>query len=263
MDIATLNGIYVEYGSTVALEDVTFAIKPLDFVSIIGPNGGGKTTLLKVLLGLLHPTRGTVKVLGKPPVQSRLQIGYVPQQVTMDKTFPINVWDVTLMGRLGKKALFRKYSAEDREFAAEALNRVKLYDLRHRQIGNLSGGQQQRVLIARALTSRPKLLLLDEPTASVDSEIKRDIYDLLVELNAELTVVMVSHDIGVVSSYTKTIACLNRTLVYHNEKHITTEMMVAAYHCPVDLIAHGVPHRVLAEHEHGHEHSAAPHVHDR
>ena len=136
------------------------------------------------------------------------------------------------------------------------MNRVKLYDLRHRQIGNLSGGQQQRVLIARALTSRPKLLLLDEPTASVDSEIKRDIYDLLVELNEELTIVMVSHDIGVVSSYTKTIACLNRTLVYHNEKHITTDMMVAAYHCPVDLIAHGVPHRVLAEHEHDHEHAA-------
>ena len=257
MDIAALHGVCVEYGSTVALEDVTFAIKPLDFVSIIGPNGGGKTTLLKVLLGLLTPTRGTVEVLGKPPAQSRLQIGYVPQQVTMDKTFPINVWDVTLMGRLGKKALFRKYSAEDREFAAEALNRVKLYDLRHRQIGNLSGGQQQRVLIARALTSRPKLLLLDEPTASVDSEIKRDIYDLLVELNEELTVVMVSHDIGVVSSYTKTIACLNRTLVYHNEKIITTEMMAAAYHCPVDLIAHGMPHRVLAEHEHDH---AAAHV---
>ncbi len=258
-DIATLTGVYVEYGSTIALEDVTFAIKPLDFVSIIGPNGGGKTTLLKVLLGLLHPTRGTVDVLGTPPAQSRQHIGYVPQQVTMDKTFPINVWDVTLMGRLGKKTLFRKYSAEDREFAADALNRVKLYDLRHRQIGKLSGGQQQRVLIARALTSRPQLLLLDEPTASVDSEIKRDIYDLLVELNQDITIVMVSHDIGVVSSYTKTIACLNRTLVYHNEKIITSEMMAATYHCPVDLIAHGMPHRVLAEHEH--EHGAAPHTH--
>ena len=249
-DIATLTNVCVQYGEMVVLENISFIIKPLDFISLIGPNGGGKTTLLKVLLGLITPTSGTVEVFGGSPKLARQQIGYVPQQANIDKQFPINVWDVTLMGRIGKKPLFRHYSAEDRERAADALNKVKLYDLRHRQIGKLSGGQQQRVLIARALVGNPTLLLLDEPTASVDSEIKRDIYDLLIELNKNMTIVMVSHDIGVVSSYTKTIACLNRTLAYHNEKDITPKMLADAYQCPVDLIAHGVPHRVLPPHQH-------------
>ena len=124
-----------------------------------------------------------------------------------------------------------------------------MYGLRNRQIGDLSGGQQQRALIARALVTQPQLLLLDEPTASVDSQIKRDIYDLLVELNAQVAIIMISHDIGVVSSHAKTIACLNRKFFYHNDKDITPEMLAQTYHCPVDLIAHGVPHRVLAHHE--------------
>jgi zinc transport system ATP-binding protein len=132
---------------------------------------------------------------------------------------------------------------------ADALHKVKMYDLRDRQIGKLSGGQQQRVLIARALVADPQLLLLDEPAASIDSEIKREIYELLGELNEQITIVMVSHDIGVISSYVKTIACLNRKLVYHDEKGITPEMLAETYQCPVDLIAHGVPHRVLSPHE--------------
>lgn len=249
-DIACLQNVWVHYGDVVALENVDLCLHSGDFVSIIGPNGGGKTSLLKLLLGLVKPTRGTVEVLGKPPEQARQEVGYVPQQITIDKYFPISVWDAVLMGRLGHLPLFKKYSAEDREMATEALQKVKLYDLKDRPIGNLSGGQQQRVLIARALVTNPKLLLLDEPTASVDAEIKRDIYELLVELNTQMTVVMVSHDIGVVSSYTKTIACLNQTLVYHDEKKVTPEMLATTYQCPVDLIAHGVPHRVLAPHNH-------------
>lgn len=241
--------VWVQYDNVVALEDITFALEPLDFVSIIGPNGGGKTSLLKLLLGLVQPAQGTVRVFGKPPAQSRNNIGYVPQQATLDENFPINVWDVTLMGRLGRIPLLRRYHKEDREIVADALQKVKMYEFRHRQIGKLSGGQQQRVLIARALVSQPKLLLLDEPTASIDSEIKRDIYELLCALNEQITIVMVSHDIGVVSSYIKTIACLNRKLVYHNEKDVTPEMLAETYQCPVDLIAHGVPHRVL--HIHG------------
>ena len=249
-DIACLHNVWVYYGDVVALEDVDICLHTGDFVSIIGPNGGGKTSLLKLLLGLVTPTRGSVEVLGKTPQQARQEIGYVPQQANIDKYFPINIWDVTLMGRLGRIPLLKKYSAEDRELAAEALHKVKLYDLKDRPIGKLSGGQQQRVLIARALVTNPKLLLLDEPTASVDAEIKRDIYELLVELNTQMTIVMVSHDIGVVSSYTKTIACLNHSLVYHEEKNITPEMLATTYQCPVDLIAHGVPHRVLAPHSH-------------
>lgn len=247
-DIVSVNHAWVQYGTIVALENIHFHVKPLDFISIIGPNGGGKTTLLKLLLGLVKPTQGTVRFLGNPPEKSRQEIGYVPQQITINTQFPINVWGTTLMGRLGKRALFTKYSTEDYDITADALQKVKMYDLRHRQIGRLSGGQQQRVLIARALVTRPKLLLLDEPTASVDSEMKHDIYELLQELNEQMTILMVSHDIGVVSSYTKTIACLNRTLVYHDEKDITPEMLAQTYQCPVDLIAHGVPHRVLALH---------------
>ncbi|GAK59848.1 ABC transporter [Candidatus Vecturithrix granuli] len=249
-DIACLHHVWVKYDDVVALEDVNLCLRAGDFVSIIGPNGGGKTSLLKLLLGLVKPTRGSVEVLGKTPEQARQEIGYVPQQVTLDKHFPISVWDVTLMGRLGRIPLLKKYTAEDHDLAADALQKVKLYDLKDRHISKLSGGQQQRVLIARALVTNPKLLLLDEPTASVDTEIKRDIYELLVELNTQMTIVMVSHDIGVVSSYTKTIACLNHTLVYHEEKHITPEMLATTYQCPIDLIAHGVPHRVLAPHQH-------------
>jgi zinc transport system ATP-binding protein len=154
------------------------------------------------------------------------------------------------MGRLGRIPLGRKYRAEDRELAAEALYKVKMYELRNRQFGKLSGGQQQRTFIARALVTQPQILLLDEPTASVDSRIKQDLYELLGELNEKMTIIMVSHDIGVVSQYAKTIACLNRRLVYHDEKGITPEMLAETYQCPVDLIAHGVPHRVLAPHSH-------------
>ncbi len=249
-NIACLHHVWVKYNDVVALEDVNLCLHAGDFVSVIGPNGGGKTSLLKLLLGLVKPTQGRVEVLGKAPEQARQEIGYVPQQATLDKHFPISVWDVALMGRLGRIPLLKKYTAEDRDLASEALQKVKLYDLKDRHIAKLSGGQQQRVLIARALVTNPKLLLLDEPTASVDTEIKRDIYELLVELNDQMTIVMVSHDIGVVSSYTKTIACLNRTLVYHEEKNLTPEMLATTYQCPIDLIAHGVPHRVLAPHQH-------------
>ncbi len=248
-EVTCLDGVWVQYDNVIALEDINLCLKPLDFVSVIGPNGGGKTSLLKLMLGLVKPSRGTALVLGKSPEQSRHEVGYVPQQATLDKHFPINIWDVTLMGRLGRIPPFKRYSAEDREFVADALHKVKIYDLRDRQIGKLSGGQQQRVLIARALVSNPKLLLLDEPTASIDSEIKREVYELLSELNEQITIVMVSHDIGVISSYVKTIACLNRKLVYHDEKGITPEMLAETYQCPVDLIAHGVPHRVLTPHE--------------
>lgn len=248
-DIVRLEHVWFSYSAEPVLEDINLTLSAFDFLTIIGPNGGGKTTLLKLLLGLNKPTHGTVQVLGMSPEQSRRQIGYVPQNATIDAQFPVTVWDVVLMGRLGRIPLGRKYRPEDRDMAAEALHQVNLYDLRDRQIGKLSSGQQQRAFIARALVTNPQLLLLDEPTASVDSKIKRDIYDLLQELNARITIMMISHDIGVVSSHVKTIACLNRKLVYHDEKTITPEMLAEAYQCPVDLIAHGVPHRVLAHHE--------------
>lgn len=247
--IVALDHVWAHYEQMPVLEDVHLHLKPLDFVSIIGPNGGGKTTLLKVMLGLLKPTQGRIEIFGKAPTESRQHIGYVPQQATLDKQFPINVWDATIMGRMGHTPPFKRFSARDRDLTADALHKVKMYDLRHRPVGKISGGQQQRVLIARALVAQPKLLLLDEPTASVDAEIKRDLYELLQELNTQITIVMVSHDIGVISRYVKTIACLNRRLIYHDEKGVTPEMLAATYQCPVDLIAHGIPHRVLTPHE--------------
>jgi len=248
-DVVRLEHVCFSYDSGSVLEDVSLSLERLSFLSIIGPNGGGKTTLLKLLLGLIKPTRGDIQVLGATPEQSRRQIGYVPQYATIDPRFPITVRDVALMGRLGRIPLGKKYSEKDREIAAEALERVHLYELRNRQIGKLSGGQQQRALIARALASQPQLLLLDEPTAGVDDKIKQGLYSFLSELNEIMTIIIVSHDIGVVSRYAKTIACLNRRLVYHSEKEITPEMLAETYQCPVDLIAHGVPHRVLAQHE--------------
>jgi len=221
----------------------------LDFLSIIGPNGGGKTTLLKLLLGLIQPKRGNIQVLGVKPEHSRHQIGYVPQYTNVDPHFPLNVLEVTLMGRLGRNPLGKKYNAKDHEIATDALQQVDLYELRNRPIGKISRGQLQRAFIARALTVQPQLLLLDEPSASVDNTVTQHFYKLLRKLNKHITIIIVSHDIGVVSRYAKTIACVNRKLVSHNDNQITQEMLAEAYQCPVDLIAHGVPHRVFAQHK--------------
>jgi zinc transport system ATP-binding protein len=154
------------------------------------------------------------------------------------------------MGRLGKRGLFQTYNAKDNEIVANALRNVDMLHLRDRTIGDLSGGQRQRVYIARALATEPQILLLDEPTASVDPQVRSNIYELLQKLNQSITILMISHDMGVISSYVKTVGCLNRRLFYHNDKEIRPEMLQAAYQCPIDLIAHGVPHRVFPPHEH-------------
>jgi len=249
LEIVRLKDIRVSYGDIPALEDVTLSIFQHDFLGIIGPNGGGKSTLLKVLLGLVKPNSGSVSVFGKPPEEARSQIGYVSQHYSFDRDFPASVWDVVMMGRYGRTGLFRRYDRQDREAAEKALERVGMLEQRGKQIGRLSGGQQQRVFVARALVAEPKLLLLDEPTASIDPTMQTEFYELLEELKKILTIVMVSHDIGAVSVYVDKIACLNRQLYYHGSKEITPEILEATYKCPVQLIAHGtVPHRVLKEH---------------
>jgi len=217
-------------------------------LGIIGPNGGGKTTLLKVLLGLIEPSQGNVTFLGDNPKKNRKLMGYVPQHSHFDRQFPVSAWDVVLTGRLGRVGLFKKFSEHDKEIASDALKEVEMFDLRDKQIGELSGGQIQRVLIARALVTEPKILLFDEPTANIDKQSEINLYKLLKKLNESIPIVMISHDIGVISSYVNKIACLNKRLYYHNSKEITREMLEATYHCPVDLIAHGVPHRVLKYH---------------
>ncbi len=239
----------VRYDGALALEDVNLTVRSRDFIGIIGPNGGGKTTLLKVVLGLIEPTQGRVRVLGRAPTEARRFVGYVPQYSELDQAFPISVWEVAMMGRLGRRGLLQRYTDEDRHAVESALQQVGMIEHRDRPIGQLSGGERQRVYVARALAGDPEILLLDEPTASVDTPAVGSIYELLQQVNQRAAILLVSHDIGVVSSYVKTIACLNRQLIYHASKEITADMLEAAYRCPVDLIAHGLPHRVLGLHE--------------
>ena len=239
--VIEISGLWAGYDNEIVLEDVDFTAYERDFVGIIGPNGGGKTTLLKVLLGLLTPWRGHMQIMGESVQRGRRHLGYVPQIAEFDRQFPITVWDVVRMGLLRPGKLLRRYNSADNDQAAEALRRVDMLDLRRRPIGALSGGQRQRVYIARALVAQPEILLLDEPTASVDPQIRTSVYDLLRELNEQVTIIIISHDVGAISSFVKTIGCLNRHLFYHYEKELTTEMLEAAYHCPIDLIAHGVP----------------------
>jgi zinc transport system ATP-binding protein len=249
IEIVSLQNIRVSYGDVPALEDVTLSIFQHDFLGIIGPNGGGKSTLLKVLLGLVKPDSGNARIFGKPPEQARSRIGYVSQRPFFDRDFPASVRDVVMMGRYVRAGLCRRYSRADRYAAEKALERVGMRGYDDKQIGHLSGGQQQRVFVARALVAEPELLLLDEPTASIDSTMQTEFYELLDELKKSLTIVMVSHDIGAVSVYVDKIACLNRRLYYHGSKEITPEILEATYKCPIQLITHGtVPHRVLKEH---------------
>ena len=247
-EVISVHHLWAGYNSEPVLEDITLSVKERDFIGLIGPNGGGKTTLFKVLLGLLPPMRGEVRIMGQSAREGRRYVGYVPQTIEFDRHFPITVWDVVRMGRLGKRRPLQRYTVEDDEIVAEVLRSVGMLDLQDRPIGELSGGQRQRVYIARALATEPGILLLDEPMASVDPQVSTIMYELLSRLNEQITILMVSHDMGAISSYVKTVGCLNRRLFYHEERQITREMLELAYQCPIDLIAHGVPHRVFPEH---------------
>ncbi|MCF8241438.1 MAG: ABC transporter ATP-binding protein [Melioribacteraceae bacterium] len=246
-----INNLSFSFQDQLVLDNINLTIRNKEFIGIIGPNGGGKTTLLKILLGLLKPNKGEVKIFGKSPAKNLKYLGYVPQYSNFDKSYPISVHDVVLMGMLGRTGFGTPLKKENPK-VAEVLEKVELTPIINKQIGELSGGQLQRVLIARALISNPNILLLDEPTASIDSKSGKSFYDLLQSLNDDMTIVLVSHDIGAISRFVKKIACLNKTLIYHDSKEISVEMIEATYHCPVDLIAHGVPHRVLDESEHSH-----------
>jgi zinc transport system ATP-binding protein len=240
--------VSVYFGSKCVLEDINLKVLENDFLGIIGPNGGGKTTLLKVIAGLVKPTKGLVKVYGKPPDKSEKLIGYVPQMNQPDLAFPATVWDVVLTGRLSRSKLIKPYSEADRKAALEALRVMELVALKDEPIGRLSGGQRQRVFIARALAAEPRILLLDEPTLSVDKRLDTKFWELLNELKSRMTIIVVTHDISALSKYVDKIACLNRKLYYNESKQITPEMWGEVYQCPVDIIAHGLPHRVLEEH---------------
>jgi zinc transport system ATP-binding protein len=248
-EVIRLKDVWVSYNHMPILEDVNLSVERGDYLAILGPNGGGKTTLLKAILGLVEPSRGIVEVLGRPPSQTRHRVGYIPQVARYDKDFPVSVWDVVLMGRLSHRGSHPGYSKDDKRAAEGALRSVDMLDLRNRQIDELSGGQRQRVFIARALSVEPEILLLDEPTSSVDTRVQTNLYDLLGDLNMEITIVLVTHDLSVISSRVSRVACLNHRLIVHDEKQLSKEDLEETYLCPVELIAHGLPHRVFEEHE--------------
>jgi len=243
-----LEHVWLSFDGATVLEDISLTLPEGEFLGLIGPNGGGKTVLLRVLTGLLPPDRGRVEIFGRRPEKARGLIGYVPQYPRFDSRFPIRVRDVVLMGRLGRRRFFRGWRAEDRDRATEALARMEIESLAGRQVGDLSGGQLQRVLIARALATRSRILVLDEPTASLDTRIGTGFYEKLQQLSREMTIILVSHDIAVLNRYVSVVACLNRRLHYHGTKQITREMIEATYGCPVDFIVHAHSHRVMAEH---------------
>ena len=209
-----------------------------EFIGVVGPNGGGKTTLLKLILGLIRPDKGYIKVFGDTPVNSRPLVEYVPQHSTFDLDFPISVIDVVLMSTLSKTPLFGRYSKPDQEIAIKALEMVGIADLHKRHISELSAGQRQRVLLARALAGEAKLLILDEPTASVDSSNEEDIYKLLKEINKTSTIILVTHDLGFISIYVNRVACVNRLMQCHHTRDITGEIINDVYQRNVEMIRH-------------------------
>lgn len=241
-----MKNISLKFNEQSVLHDINLSIEDKDFIAIIGPNGGGKSTLLKVILGLLTPNTGEVRVFGRRPKKARDLMGYLPQTVSFDHDFPINVFDTVLSGRY--HGLFKGYSKKDEEAVLNALMDVQMLKFKDRQISKLSGGQIQRVFIARAIVREPKLLLMDEPMASIDPEMQNSFYELLSKLKDKMAIILVSHDVGAVSSHVDKIACLNQRLFYHGPVEDSKEGLEEVYHCPIDLISHGIPHRVLREH---------------
>ncbi|MDR1960306.1 MAG: ABC transporter ATP-binding protein [Planctomycetaceae bacterium] len=218
--VLDFNNVTFGYSREPVLENVNLSISSRDFIAVIGPNGGGKTTLLKLALGLLEPNLGTVTLLGNSPYQSRTLVGYTPQYLQVDPSFPLSVMDVVLMGRLRKKSGWW-YSREDRAAAQETLHTMQLFEYRNAPFGSLSGGQKQRTLIARALCGNPEILFLDEPTNNIDPSSESILYKILERLNERLTILIVSHDVGVVSSIVKNVICVNRTVAVHPASQLT------------------------------------------
>ena len=246
MELIKINDLFYKYNKTDVLENINLSIKNDDFLAIIGPNGGGKSTLLKLILGLLTPQNGKIQKKIK-----NNQIGYVPQNTNLNIDFPITALEIVLMGHISSKKKIFGYSKEDIACAMDSLNKVSMQDFANSKIGDLSGGQRQRVFIARALCSNPKVMLLDEPTASIDVKGQREIYELLKELNKYICIVVVSHDISVLLNYAKNVAHINKNLVYHSLENIQKNLDTQNEHlCEVELLSALGKTQACCNHEH-------------
>ena len=247
-----IKDLSVAYENHVVLEKVSLNILSNDFIGVIGPNGGGKTTLIKAVLGLIKPLSGEIKLS-----ISKKNIGYLPQVNQIDKRFPISVIDVVRSGK-AETALFSSFhtNQQEKEKAESLLQEMGIIGIRNKAIGELSGGQMQRVFLCRALMNEPELLLLDEPSTYVDNNFEGELYLKLKELNNRMAILLISHDVGTISFFVKTIACVNRGLHYH-PSNVITEEQLASYNCPLQIVTHGnIPHTVLKLHtdHHGHTH---------
>lgn len=253
--VIQIRDLSLRFNDTLILEDISVDIQEGRYVGILGPNGAGKSSFLKIILGLVKPSQGEVRVFGEPPRRLRRKghlVGYLPQRPLGNPHFPISVLDVVLMGRYGHIGLLNRPRARDKDIARQNLARVGILHLADRLIGELSGGEQQRVFIARALASESRLLLLDEPTVSLDACAQDDLYELINRLKEELslTVLMVSHDIGAVASHVDDIICLNRKIHFHQPPPIGRVALENTFGCSVEFLFHGdIPHRVVRGHD--------------
>lgn len=229
--------VFLNIGNVTVLDNVNFDVEPREIVSLLGPNGGGKTTILKLILGLIRPTRGKVIVFGSHPESARRRVGYMPQHMRYDPRFPVSVGDVVLMGRVDRHR-FGSYRASDRAAASRALSEAGAAELSKRPFSELSGGQRQRVLIARALVSEPDLLLLDEPTANVDLLAESKFLEILRRLNERMTVVIVSHDLGFVSDVVDKVICVHGQVVVHPTSAVTGEVIRDVYGGDIRMVRH-------------------------
>jgi zinc transport system ATP-binding protein len=242
-----INNLSAGYNSHVVLSEIDFSVSEKDFIGVIGPNGGGKTTLLKVILGLIKPMNGNIMFNGD--LLKRTSIGYLPQMSAGDTSFPVTVTDVVLSGLMIHKGVVARITAGDRHTADNIMEELGLTHIKKSPLNELSGGQLQRVFLGRAIIGSPSLLLLDEPDNFVDATFENDFYQKLHDLNSRMAILMVSHDVGTISSHVKSYACVNGKLHYHPSPEITTEQL-SAYNCPIQLITHGkIPHTVLEKHD--------------
>lgn len=244
-----INHLYAGYHGSAVLKDVSLSIYEHDFLGIIGPNGGGKTTLIKIILGLLHPQKGEIDYYCNGKTVKEIKMGYLPQYNVIDKKFPISVYEVVLSGLSRDKSFFKPYDDAQHARAKYTIHRMGLDGLEDKPVGALSGGQLQRALLGRAIVSSPEVLVLDEPNTYIDKRFEAQLYKILEEINHKCAIILVSHDVGTVVQNVKSIACVNGTLHYHPDAGVSGEWINEHFGCPIELVGHGdIPHRILKSH---------------